>query len=335
MPYSAIDKENDWHINFCYSDKNGMYIAKEQISLNEVVSEAPVSEGVVTYESKKENLVVKFDGGEVIFSNKNGAMLSYKINGKEILGGYNGFVPNVYRAYLDNDRNIVKSWKKSGYDNLTNVTKLDSVKEKDGGIQIECEGYLRFNNKNVFETEIKYTIYPDGTVKVKTELERTGFSIGKIDIPRFGLNVHLDKSFDNVTYYGLGDKENLPDFDPQSTLGIYSAKVADLNVDYIKPQDNGNHGKTRYVSFLDENGKGIRFLNCKKYFSFSAHNYTEDTICRSKHIEDIKNDGVVSVNIDGFMRGTGTNSCGPDTLSPYKIDFKKELEFSLYIVPVK
>ena len=335
IPYTPIDDKNDWHINFLYTDKNGNYIAKEQIALHEVIVEPQKAEGKVTYEDKKDNLVIKFDGGEVIFSNKNGAMLSYKLDGKELLGGYKGFTGNVYRAYLDNDRNIVKGWKKSGYDKLVPVCKIDDVKEKDGAIEVECEGVLKFNDKDVFETEIKYLIYADGTIKVKTELERIGFAFGKIDIPRFGLNVLLDKTLDNVKYYGLGDKENLPDFDAQSTVGIYSAKVEELNVDYIKPQDNGNHGKTRYVSFTDEEGKGISIVNCKKYFSFSAHNYTEETICNSKHIEDIKNDGVVSVNIDGFIRGTGTNSCGPDTLSPYKIDFKKELEFSFYIVPVK
>ena len=335
IPYSQTDDKNDWYINFIYTDKNGNYIAKEQIALYEVVVEPQKAEGKVTYEDKKDNLVVKFVGGEVIFSNKNGAMLSYKLDGKEMLGGYKGFTANVYRAYLDNDRNIVKGWKKSGYDKLVPVCKIDDVKEKDGAIEVECEGLLKFNDKDVFETEIKYLIYADGTIKVKTELERIGFAFGKIDIPRFGLNVHLDKTLDNVKYYGFGDKENLPDFDAQSTVGIYSAKVEELNVDYIKPQDNGNHGKTRYVCFTDEDGKGICFVNCKNYFSFSAHNYTEETICNSRHIEDIKDDGVVSVNIDGFMRGTGTNSCGPDTLSPYKIDFKKELEFSFYIVPVK
>lgn len=335
IPYTKTDDKNDWHINFLYTDKAGNYIAKEQIALYEIVDEPITAEGRVTYEEKKDNLVVKFDGGEVIFSNKNGAMLSYKLDGNEMLGGYKGFTANIYRAYLDNDRNIVKRWKKAGYDNLLAVTKLDGIKEKSYGLEVECEGTLRFDDKDIFETEIKYMIYADGTIKVKTELERKGLALGSIDIPRFGLNVHLRDTLQNVKYYGLGDKENLPDFDPQSTLGIYEAKVTDLNVDYIKPQDNGNHGKTRYVTFTDDNGKGISFVNCKKYFSFSAHNYTEETICKSRHIEDIRNDGVVSVNIDGFMRGTGTNSCGPDTLGPYKIDFRKELEFSFYIVPVK
>ena len=299
------------------------------------MKEVVKSEGKATYEKKSDKITVKFDGGEAVFSKESGALISYKLQGKEMLSGNKGFTPNIYRAYLDNDRNIVKGWKKAGYDKLEASMKLDGVKEKDGGVEIESEGALKFNGKTVFESEIKYMVYADGSIRVKTELERKGFALGKIDIPRFGLNVHLDKSLENVKYYGLGDKENLPDFDAQSTLGVYEAKVSDLNVDYIKPQDNGNHGKTRYASFTDENGKGIEFFNSKNYFSFSAHRYSEETLCNSRHIEDIKDDGIISVNIDGFMRGTGTNSCGPDTLGKYKIDFKKELEFSFWIVPKK
>lgn len=335
LNYSAIDENNDWHINFIYTDKDGKYIAKEQIALYETVKEVKKAEGEVTYEKKSDKIIVKFNGGEAVFSKNSGALISYKLDGKEMLSGDKGFVPNVYRAYLDNDRNIVKGWKKAGYDKLENNCKFDGVKEKDGGIEVESEGALKFNGKTVFESEIKYTVYPDGAIRIKTELEKKGFAFGKIDIPRFGLNVHLDESLQNVKYYGLGDKENLPDFDAQSTLGVYEAKVSDLNVDYIKPQDNGNHGKTRYASFTDENGNGIEFVNCKDYFSFSAHRYTEETICNSKHIEDIKDDRLVSVNIDGFMRGTGTNSCGPDTLGKYKVEFKKELEFSFWLVPKK
>lgn len=336
LNYSAIDENNDWHINFVYTDKNGNYIAKEQIALYEKVKEIEKANGKVNYEKKSDRIVVKFDGGEAVFSKDSGALMSYKLDGKEMLSGSKGFTPNVYRAYLDNDRNIVKGWKKAGYDKLENALKFEEVKEKDGGIQIECEGALKADGKTVFESEIKYTVYADGTIKVKTELERKGFIFNKkADIPRFGLNVHLDESLNNVKYFGLGDKENLPDFDAQSTVGVYEAKVSELNVDYIKPQDNGNHGKTRFASFTDENGKGLEFVNCNDYFSFSAHRYTEETICNSRHIEDIKDDGLVSVNIDGFMRGTGTNSCGPDTLGKYKIDFKKELEFSFYIVPKK
>ncbi|MBO7319323.1 MAG: beta-galactosidase subunit alpha, partial [Clostridia bacterium] len=153
-------------------------------------------------------------------------------------------------------------------------------------------------------------------------------------LPRYGLSVNLDKSLQNVTYYGLGKGENLNDFREHSILGIYEATVPELNVDYIRPQENGNHGECRYVAIKDDEGKGI-MIHCRKnFFSFSAHNYSNKTLRKAKHLEDIKDDGLVCLNIDGFMRGTGTNSCGPNPLKQYRIDFKDELSFSFYIIPL-
>jgi hypothetical protein len=128
--------------------------------------------------------------------------------------------------------------------------------------------------------------------------------------------------------------ENLNDFKAQSIIGIYDSTVDALNVDYIRPQENGNHGECRFVTVKDDEGKGI-MIHCRKdFFSFSAHNYSNKTLRKAKHLEDIKDDGLVCLNIDGFMRGTGTNSCGPNTLKQYRINFKDELSFSFYIIPI-
>ncbi len=331
--HAATDKSADWHINFVYSDKNGYEIATEQITLNEVIAEPQKVSGEIKCENKKDKLAVVFNGGKAVFNNNTGELISYTSDGKEFIT--RGFVPNIYRAYLDNDRNIVKRWEKAGYNTVSAALRLKSFNVKDSKVEVKCEGMLKNGAKNLFESEIKYTIYPDGKIRIKAELERKGFVFGSIDIPRFGLNVHFDKSLNNVTYFGLGEKENLPDFDAQSTVGVFSAKVNDMNVDYIRPQDNGNHGRVRFAKFLDENGKGVEIRCDKKYFSFSAHNHSQQTLEKAKHLEDIKDDGIISVNIDGFMRGTGSNSCGPDVQTPYKIKFKKELEFSFWLIPVK
>ncbi len=336
VPYGEINSRNDWHINFVYTDKaTGKEIAKEQVALIENVKGVDKGNSKPESETKKDNLVVSFDCGKAVFSNETGSLVSYVVDGKEMLANDNGFVANIYRAYLDNDRNIVKGWKKNGYNKLESVCKIESVEAKDGKIVVESEGVLKFQNKDVFETEIKYTVYGDGTIRIKTELEKIGFNWKSVDLPKFGLNVCLDKSLRNVTYFGLGEKENLCDFDAQSTVGLYNAKIEDMNVPYIRPQDNGNHGKTRFVRFFDESGKGVEFRYRKNYFSFSAHNYSEKTLIKAKHMEDIHDDEIISVNIDGFMRGTGTNSCGPDTLPKYRVELKKELEFSFYLRPIK
>ncbi len=334
--HKTIGSDKDYHITFIYRNLSGEEIAKEQITLNERISEPEITaEGKLEVVQTKDKYTVNFEKGSISFSKKDGSLLSYNLDGKEYIADGKGFTANIYRAYLDNDRNIVKGWKKQGFNALTPAFKEIKCKEKSGEVKIKTEWNLCFENKPVYEFELKYKIYPDGTVSVKSEIEVKKFRLKPVELPRFGVNVKLDKSLQNVEYYGLGDLENLPDFKEQSIMGIYTSTVEDLNVDYIRPQDNGNHGECRYVKFTDADGRGVVFSARDKAFSFSAHNYSNETLEEAKHIEDIKEEDFVSVNIDGFMRGTGSNSCGPNTLQQYRVYLKNELEFEFCIVPIK
>ncbi len=336
IAHKMTDNESDWHINFICKDAEGKELSKEQIVLNEVVIKPEISsEGAVSFAEKKDKIIVSFSNGNAVFSKKEGKLISYVINGNEMLYNEDGVVPQVFRAHLDNDRNIVKHWEKQGLNSLRYEGRIVSCKKSDNEkVKIESEGYLCNSGKKMFEYECKYTFYPDGTVKIKVELEKRRFDFVKYDLPRFGVNLLVNPSLKNVEYYGLGALENLPDFKTQSIHGIYYSTVEDMCEDYIKPQDNGNHGETRWLKLTDNEGNGLKFVNCKDYFSFSIHDYTEQQIRSAKHIEDIKRGLVTSVNIDGFIRGTGSNSCGQQTLNKYRVTLKDELEFSFYIVPV-
>ncbi len=336
IEHISVSKDDDMHINFIYS-KDGVVVAKEQIALNEVVKEPLyIEKQSATFTKKKDRLLVDFNGGSAVFSLTTGKLASYVINGQEMLSEDSGFEHNLYRAYLDNDRNIVSGWKKLGLDNLQYTNNMVTYEQNDekGYVKIKTNGVLCSSGKPIFESEIKYKIYPSGIMSVKSSVKYKKFTFKKYDIPRYGLNINLNEKLENVKYYGLGELENLPDFCEQSTVGIYESTVSDMSEPYIRPQENGNHGNVRYLSLTDGNGKGLMFFNKKNYFSFSVHHYSSKTLRKAKHIEDLKHDKITSLNIDGFMRGTGSNSCGPDTLQKYRIDFKKELEFAFYIIPL-
>ena len=317
------------------TDKDGREIAKEQLILNEKVKEPGyIEKKKAEFTRKKDRLIVDFEGGTAVFSLETGALTSYEISGKQMLVGTDGFAHNLYRAFLDNDRNIVKGWEP--LEKLVYTGRLSSyeAKDKEGRVKIVSKGNLSFGGKVLFECEIKYTIFPSGIMSVKPKVWYKSRFQKRFEVPRYGLSINLDKSLQNITYYGLGELENLNDFKAQSLIGIYNAKLEELNVDYIRPQENGNHGECRYVRFTDGEGKGIMIHSRKNFFSFSAHNYSNKTLRKAKHLEDIKDDSLVCLNIDGFVRGTGTNSCGPGPLKEYRVDFKDELSFSFYIVPL-
>lgn len=335
LAHKTLPTDVDTFINFIYRDSKGEIIAKEQHTINEVIRKPEIDGRCLSCEKGKDTVKVSYTTGYAVFDKKTGMLKSYIVDGKELLANEKGLVPQLYRAFLDNDRNLVKGWKNKGYNNVTYKGKLVSVKDKtDEKVEIESEGYLYLNGKKSFEFECKFKIYPGGVMKVKCEIEKRKLDFSSYEFPRFGVNVELDASLKNVTYYGLGEKENLCDFDAQSTVGIYNGKVGEMDEPYIKPQDNGNHGRTRWLTITDEDGKGIRVAACDDFFSFGVHDYTEENIGKSEHIEDLVHGEVTSLNIDGFLRGTGSNSCGPNALSQYRFALKKELEFSFWLIPV-
>ena len=156
-----------------------------------------------------------------------------------------------------------------------------------------------------------------------------------LELSRFGVTLHLDASLKNVRYYGRGAQENLPDIKHHAPLGIYESTAFDLCEDYIKPQENGTHTDSRFVQLFDSNGSGVEFLCGEKPFTFCARPYKNSTLCKAKHLEDLHDDRLICLNLDGFMRGTGSNSCGPDVLPKYDLKLRDSLAFSFYLRPIK
>ena len=103
---------------------------------------------------------------------------------------------------------------------------------------------------------------------------------------------------------------------------------------YIKPQDSGNRTAVKELTVTNRKGNGLKFCFEEKPFSFNARNYCQNTLVNAKHIEDLNDEKTSVINIDGFLRGTGTSSCGPDTLPPYDVDAGKGLDFAFTVIPV-
>ncbi|MGN0467501.1 MAG: glycoside hydrolase family 2 TIM barrel-domain containing protein [Acutalibacteraceae bacterium] len=339
IAHKMTDTDHDYHINFTYYRKDGSFCAKEQITLFEKFERPSIRiSSAVAFSSKGEGIVVGFDGGKAVFNKVTGALEGLTIGSKQILADSDGIGFNVFRAPLDNDRNKVSAWSKKGLDRLR-FTDRKLVKCKNNRerhcVEIKTVGALTADSKKLFNTVLKYCIYPDGTITVIAKLIRNGMKFGKTELPRFGVSLRLDPSLENVEYYGMGEAENLCDFNAQSTMGIYHSTVWDLEEPYIKPQENGMHCETRYARFTDEEGRGIQIRYRKAPFIFSARPYSNEVLAKAKHREDLKNDNKITLNIDGFMRGTGSNSCGPDVLEEYNLNIKDELKFGFYIKAIK
>ncbi len=339
IPTEIRDKSKDAFLNITYVDtKSGEIIAHEQFVLNDVpTSVVPNPSGKAKLEEKDGKYIITAPDCSVVFNQKSGALESYLVKGIERLnttpiGNQLGFVPNIYRAPIDNDSYAwTPKWNRKQLAKIKPAFLGLAAKETHDGVKVKAKYKLGLGFKQWYVCELEYAVYPDGTIQVEAELERKLF--GSKDLPRFGVTVELPKAFSNVEYFGRGAKENMCDFNAQSPVGLYQSTVPEMHENYIKPQDNGNHGGTKRLSLTDENGIGVQIVGAPK-FSFSVHNYTQEQLCNAKHREDLTAQNTTFLSVDGFMRGAGSNACGPDALKQYRFTFQDELKFKFFVRPL-
>ena len=337
LPLGRIPSDRLVTLNIFYEDKNGAEISREQHVLCDAPAAIETGDKKVLLTESDSGYSAEFDNGKIEFSRSTGEILSYTADSTELisktpLSGISGFLPNIYRAPSDNEEvNPIPKWNREKLARVKAVYKGMRAESEEKEVKITAYYDMTDGKRLYYKSFIEYTVFSDGTVKVRSSLARKRY--GWKELPRFGLTAELPKEFSNVKYLGRGPYENLCDFNGQSPIGLYKTTVKEMHVDYIKPQDNGNHGAVRFAEFTDGNGKGLAFLGAPK-FSFSAHDYTQKILCAARHREDVIHEDTTFVSIDGFVRGTGTASCGQDTLMKYRFILDDTIEFRFAMKPI-
>ena len=337
LPLGRIPSDRLVTLNIFYEDKNGAEISREQHVLCDAPAAIETGDKKVLLTENDSCYSAEFDNGKIEFSRSTGEILSYTADSTELisktpLSGISGFLPNIYRAPSDNEEvNPIPKWNREKLAKVKAVYKGMRAESEEKEVKITAYYDMTDGKRLYYKSFIEYTVFSDGTVKVRSSLARKRY--GWKELPRFGLTAELPKEFSNVKYLGRGPYENLCDFNGQSPIGLYKTTVKEMHVDYIKPQDNGNHGAVRFAEFTDVNGKGLAFLGAPK-FSFSAHDYTQKILCAARHREDVIHEDTTFVSIDGFVRGTGTASCGQDTLTKYRFVLDDTIEFRFAMKPI-
>ncbi|MEG1608293.1 MAG: beta-galactosidase small subunit, partial [Clostridia bacterium] len=332
----------DCFVNVSYSKKvGGEYVAKEQITLCETQFCYPETLEMVQLQAKIVNkqLVVNFgNNGKIVVDKKSGQLVSYMVAGKELVNqkpllNKKGFLPNIYRGVIDNDRFIQILWKAIGYDHAKVCARGCKIKIVDNCVKIVNKYSLRFFGK-IAGVKVNTIVDAKGKMHISATIKKGLKLAFYSEMPRFGLTLEMPKQFENVEYYGLGENENLCDFTQHAYVGVYKTKVSDMHTKYIKPQESGNHCKVRYAKITDNDGDGLMFAHQGEYFNFNANHFVLSDLLKATHTEDLQDKDTTNVQIDGFYRGTGTQSCGQGPLKQYKFDLKKSLTFEFEVKPI-
>ena len=335
-----IDKHTDTRINFEYFDEHSSSMAVEQITLkaeNQKIK-SPKGKSIECKQSPSAIEVV-FDGGKAVFNKKTGEIESYVIGDKELINDapaqHKGFTPNIYRAFLDNDMFIAKKWIAAGFDSYEVKLKKIEVEAKEKKVKIEVSYILKAGKCNLASVEIEYEVSRSGCIEVEAKYKTLNRKRAAAALPRFGLMLEMPERIENVEYFGYGPYESESDFREHCTVGIFKDTVNGMQERYIKPQDSGERTGVQWFKLTDSDGDGIMICNPDRPLSFNVKHYSQKLLQNAKHQEDLHSENTTVVFVDGFRRGAGSNSCGPEPLKPYLIDGTKCLEFEFTIIPIK
>lgn len=290
---------------------------------------------VVNRSEKK--LFIDVKDGQIIFNTKTGAIESYIVKGRELInsapfGSLAGISASVFRAPIDNDRNIKALWNTMKLETEQFVLKKYHPYVLFGDkVVIKCDYKIRTISGTIACVTITYSVFGNGSIDVNVKCNASRVIMYA---PRFGAVLEMPKKYDNVKYYGLGDTPNAPDYKEHAVLGVFESKVDDMREKYIKPQESSMRCDVRWAEVTDSNGFGLRFSAKEKAMIFGADHFTSHQCAKAMHQEDLKLCDTTVVHIDGYMLGAASGACGPVPSKQYRHNILTGQELSFVMTPI-
>jgi beta-galactosidase len=310
----------------------GYEVASNQFALSALprVNAASKAYPALSVKEAGEGFVVNAKGFEMTFSKLNGALTSYKWSGKEQI--FKPFLPHFKRPLTDNDR---RGWKphrklKQWYEPGLKLKGITAKQTNTGVVKITSQYSLISDSASV---NVDYTINGDGVLKVDYSLHA---SAALPNIPKVGMQGGIAREYEQITWYGRGLYENYIDRRYGFDAGIYAQHLNDFMEPYAVPQENGNRTDVRWMFLSNAKKEGVLVV-ADSLLSMSAWPYTEETIEKSKHTNELKDAGYLTLNIDLVQMGVGGNDSWSDVAQPleqYQIP-AKSYRYSFYMFPVK
>ena len=304
-------------------DKTGYCVAQKQL-------EIPISPTKKNLDSKgakvaEDESFIIFTGinFRYTFSKNLGTFVSLLKNGEEQLNA--PIRMTTMRPPIDNERHIKLVWYWCNPWQAENLDRqFDKVYECSlHDATVTVKGSLAGVSRTpYFRYVVAYTVFSDGTIK--TVLNGT-VKEKCVWLPRLGFEIKTPCEKSEFRYYGMGPHESYCDMNHGSMVDWYQSDAEREYVNYVMPQEHGNHYKTKVLEMKD----GLRF-EAKETMEINVSCYDPQTIMIAKHQDELEKSDCVNIRIDYKDSGIGSASCGPELLEKYRLS-EKNICFEFYM----
>lgn len=217
-------------------------------------------------------------------------------------------------------RVLATQWMDAGLNRLhTRLLGISANPVQDGGEALTVRTRVSAADKQ-YGVLADYTWTTDGhTVGLRTQVRREGEWVNRgveVEWARIGLEFVLAEETESVSWFGQGPQQSYPDTGQGARTGWFSLPLAEMDVEYVRPQECGARSGSRSAA-LQLAGRTLEI--CGDPFALTVRPYSQDVLDAAAHRPDLKDDGRTYLYVDHALRGVGTAACGPGVLEQYRL----------------
>lgn len=313
--------------------KQGHILAWDQFKIPFDVPPTPVVDPnkipSLTLKQDSQKIVISGSDFELMFGKDSGALESFDFNGKQLIAS--APVPNFWRVPIDNDEGNdmpkrLGVWRNAGPNRTINTVNAKQIKPQI--VRITTEAAIPVGTNSTYKTI--YTVYGNGDIIIDSTFTPVGDNLP--DLPRFGMQMAVPGRFNKLTWLGRGPHETYWDRKTGATFGLYSGHVNEHVHRYVRPQENGNKSDVRWMALTDREGVGLVAIGTPT-IDISAWCFTMRDLEKAKHIHELPQRDIITVNLDYKQMGVGgDDSWGARTHPEYTLP-AKSYHYRLRLIP--
>lgn len=268
-----------------------------------------------------DDYVISGENFRYVFSKFYGSFTDIEINGKKQICDV--LKISCWRAPTDNDRkekeNWIRAWTGEGYNTrfgkVYECSCCENVITVKGSVAaVSRVPWIRYILTVSVDTSGKISMTLDGDIRENAYW-----------LPRLGFETTLPISNANFKYFANGPVESYNDMCHAGEIGMYESDADSQYVNYIRPQEHGNHTDAKMLAIGD-------MCIAADNFEFNVSSYSTESLTAAEHINELVKSGNTHLRIDYKVSGLGSNSCGPKLEEKYRLKEKK-IKFKFTIKP--
>lgn len=332
-----IDKQmNNYHqslrVTVTWSEKATDYLQNEVASVESIVlQEGHInillgSDTTEQYQwevkTTAEKIIVECDKGSLIIDVATGILGPYQLKDDILFTSGGEWV--VYRAPIDNDRNLVGVWKEAGFDCVELRLDHYEIMYLNEGVLLKLYQKLTPCHRQPLLTICSdWLIHLDGSLHLKSAIQQ---NLEYPSLPRLGMRFQIKEKLSEVSYVGFGPNESYIDKHHASYYGLFNDKVSSLKDQLIYPQETKSHKGCHRL--LVHNHKYGMCVESNQSFSFNYSQYTIEMLANAQHTYELLPSEYHQLLIDVAHSGIGSASCGPALAKQYQV-YKEKYYFQV------